>query len=177
MAHIIDPYNFTNGEAADAEQVDARFAAVLGQVNGNLDETNIKDAAVTNVKLAAAAVRQAHIADGEVTKVKLAADVLNAFPQLVSAATRKVDFGRWDYTGNGTQERFFNIFHGLGVVPQVILMQPTRIAGAGFWRWVIADVAEGSVDSSKWGCWLQTRDAGVAMDSGAAASVYWLAIG
>lgn len=46
MAHIVDPHNFAAGQVADAEQVDARFAAVLAQVNGNLDADNLAANAV-----------------------------------------------------------------------------------------------------------------------------------
>jgi hypothetical protein len=36
-----DPYDFTNGGVADAEQVDARFAPLYTALNGALDATNL----------------------------------------------------------------------------------------------------------------------------------------
>ena len=36
-----DPYNFTNGTPADAEQVDARFALLYAALNGALDASNM----------------------------------------------------------------------------------------------------------------------------------------
>lgn len=52
MASITYPNTFTNGTIADATQVNANFDAITAQVNGNLDATNIKDAAITLAKLA-----------------------------------------------------------------------------------------------------------------------------
>lgn len=41
MGIVPDPYpDFVNGSVADADQVDARFAALFGMVNGNLDAAN-----------------------------------------------------------------------------------------------------------------------------------------
>jgi hypothetical protein len=39
-----DPYNFVNGDVADAEQVDARFLELYTALNGALDETNLASA-------------------------------------------------------------------------------------------------------------------------------------
>jgi hypothetical protein len=36
-----DPYDFTNGGVADAEQVDARFAPLYAALNAGVDETNL----------------------------------------------------------------------------------------------------------------------------------------
>lgn len=43
MGQVVDPYTFANGpgNTADGTQVNARINAILGQVNGNLDDTNL----------------------------------------------------------------------------------------------------------------------------------------
>lgn len=74
MATIVDPYTATAHTPAVAAEINARIAAILAQVNGNIDHLNLKD--------------------GEVQKVKLAADALQAFVQLATPATRKYAAGR-----------------------------------------------------------------------------------
>lgn len=52
MAKIILPYTIQNGNTADGGQVQQDFDAILTQVNGNLDSTNLASGAVTLTKLA-----------------------------------------------------------------------------------------------------------------------------
>lgn len=52
-----DPYNFANGQVADAEQVDARFAALYNTLNPaavGIDDTNIKAGFIRQTQLAVA---------------------------------------------------------------------------------------------------------------------------
>lgn len=42
----VDPYNFTNGTVADAEQVDARFSPLYAALNAAVDQTNLKAGAL-----------------------------------------------------------------------------------------------------------------------------------
>jgi hypothetical protein len=52
MAHIDTyPYTFANGEVADATQINANFDAIKTQLDGNLDVTNLANAAVELAKL------------------------------------------------------------------------------------------------------------------------------
>lgn len=46
-----DPYNFTNGATADADQVDARFAPLYAALSGALDVDNILDAVLEKLAL------------------------------------------------------------------------------------------------------------------------------
>jgi|GEM_PF-5634883 len=52
MAKITLPYTIQNGNTADGGQVQQDFDAILAQVNGNLDSTNLASGAVTLAKLA-----------------------------------------------------------------------------------------------------------------------------
>lgn len=57
MGLVTDPYpDFQAGQPAVADQVDARFAAILAQLNGNLDDANVKDAGLSAAKLASRGV-------------------------------------------------------------------------------------------------------------------------
>lgn len=56
MPDIVYPNTFTNGETADASQVDANFSAISNVVNGFIDATNLASGSVTSAKIAAGAV-------------------------------------------------------------------------------------------------------------------------
>lgn len=66
MAHIDLPHDFTNGTAADAEEVDANFNAVTAQVNGNLDESNVRPGSLSHAVAAFRAVRFRGTLSGDV---------------------------------------------------------------------------------------------------------------
>lgn len=51
MAYVTLPENLVDGQVARASQVMANFQAILDQLNGNVDTTNIKNGAVTSDKL------------------------------------------------------------------------------------------------------------------------------
>lgn len=98
MALVVDPYTASPGGVIAAAEINARIAAILTQVNGNLDAANLKDAGVT--------------------KIKLAADALQAFLQLGVAATRKIRFGNVaPGTWGGLNSIDVTVPHGLGVTP------------------------------------------------------------
>jgi len=52
MAQITLPYTLANGNTADGGQVQQNFDAIVTQVNGHLDNTNLANGAVTLAKLA-----------------------------------------------------------------------------------------------------------------------------
>lgn len=100
MALVVDPYTATPGATIAAAEINARIAAIIAQVNGNLDAANYKDASVT--------------------KAKLASDALQAFLQLATPGTRKIKWGV-SATGSlgGTPQVSWTIPHGLGTTPTV----------------------------------------------------------
>jgi hypothetical protein len=63
-----------NGEAATADVWNARYAAILAAVNGNLDSNNLADNAVIASKIAAGAVTNGKLAANAVTNAKLSTD-------------------------------------------------------------------------------------------------------
>jgi hypothetical protein len=83
---IINPTLPSVNSPRGDEEVDARnaLATVLGEFNGNVDQNNLKD--------------------GAVTKAKLATDALNAFLKLVVAADIKVAFGNYVDWGLGRHQ-------------------------------------------------------------------------
>lgn len=99
---IVNPTMPTPGSPRGGEEIDLANAvqALLSDYNGNIDTTNLKD--------------------GAVTKVKLATDALNAFLKLLVPGDRKVAFGVHDNGGAAwglVPDRVFNIPHGLLVIP------------------------------------------------------------
>lgn len=90
-----DPYNFTAGEPASGDQVDARFAPLYAALNGALDSTN------------------------------LAASVRNGYLKLATVADRKVAFGSGVITFSAAQNAAAYVTHGLGATPVVAFCQPT----------------------------------------------------
>lgn len=84
-------FNFVNGTTADAEQMDAELNQILSELNGNVDNANIKDNAgiefskltgspngVTTAQINDLAVTTAKIADANVTTAKIADDAVDA---------------------------------------------------------------------------------------------------
>lgn len=55
---------FVDGEVASAAPIEADFATIFAEVNGNLGTANLASLGVTTDKLAAAAVTQAKMTDG-----------------------------------------------------------------------------------------------------------------
>jgi hypothetical protein len=87
-----DPFNFTNGTTADADQVDARFAALYATLAGGLDLTN------------------------------LAVSLKNGLLKLATIADRKIAFGQVPaFDWSGTDETVVVVTHGLGVTPVLVL--------------------------------------------------------
>lgn len=98
MALVVDPFAASPGATIASSEINARIAAIIAQVNGNLDAANYKDASVT--------------------KVKLAADSLQAFLQLGVAATRKIRFGSAAPGAWGNVAQIDTVIaHGLGADP------------------------------------------------------------
>jgi hypothetical protein len=112
MALVTDPYTFVGGATAVASQVNSRIAAILAQLNGNVDATNL--------------------AAGGVSKAKLATDALQAFLQLGTPATRRLAYGRnipgVGFGGGNRQQ--FSIAHGLGTTPLFWLVQGGPVGAA-----------------------------------------------
>jgi hypothetical protein len=105
---IINPTLPSVNSPRGDEEVDARnaLATVLGEFNGNVDQNNLKD--------------------GAVTKAKLATDALNAFLKLVVAADIKVAFGNYSTGGwGGTSVQTGAIPHGMATTPTVALVAPS----------------------------------------------------
>lgn len=99
MALANVPNNFVPGGVADADQVDANFAAITAQVNGNLDSTN------------------------------LALAIRNGYLKLATVADRKIGFGSVATAGFGGATTFAGtIAHGLGVTPVVVILTAGDIA-------------------------------------------------
>lgn len=109
MALVVDPFAASPGGVIAAAEINARIAAILAQVNGNLDAANYKDASVT--------------------KVKLATDSLQAFLQLLAPATRRIAFGSgtWTWAGGTNEVGSGLIAHGLGVVPIFAMAIPSGV--------------------------------------------------
>ena len=158
MALIVDPYDFTNGTTADAEQVDARFAAVLAQVNGNIDADNLAAAGVT--------------------KAKLATDALNTFLKLVTAADLVAKFGTFA-TGafaalTGSSTATGTVTHGLGRTPLYVLFGNTHITNNSVSPSPLApSVAVNGVPGATTFGWV----ASVEGSTNNGCTVYWLAVG
>jgi len=68
---ITIPHSFTNGNVAEASEVNANFTEFKLYVDGLSDGSNINSSAITNAKLATNAVSTLKIADGSVTYAKL----------------------------------------------------------------------------------------------------------
>jgi hypothetical protein len=105
---IINPTLPSVNSPRGDEEVDARnaLATVLGEFNGNVDQNNLKD--------------------GAVTKAKLATDALNAFLKLIVPADIKLAFGVYvtpAWGGSGLQAGSFA--HGLGTTPTTVLLSIT----------------------------------------------------
>jgi len=64
-------YDFQTGTTIVADQIDQEFDAVAGVINGNINEDNLTDVAVTEAKIATDAVTTTKIKDGNVTMPKV----------------------------------------------------------------------------------------------------------
>lgn len=155
MALVVDPYTATPGATIAAAEINARIAAILAQVNGNLDAANVKDASVT--------------------KAKLASDALQAFLQLATVGTRKVAFGSVATPAfGGTNRASGTITHGLGVAPVAVMMIAGTIATFG------GEAADSPVTVS----WFTPTTTQISYEariasgqSNNATTIYWIAIG
>lgn len=111
MPTATDPFpDFIPGTPAEADKVDARFAALFSVIN-NIDTANL--------------------ATGGVAVTDLAAAVLQQFFQLMVPGTHKVAFGRFvESVGWGGTNIVANrtIPHGLGVTPAVVIMTAEPLA-------------------------------------------------
>ena len=68
-------HSFTNGNIAEASEVNANFTDVKLYVDGLSTGTNIDSSAITSAKIDTSAVTTTKIADGSVTYAKLNSDV------------------------------------------------------------------------------------------------------
>lgn len=154
---LISPTRESASQPRGGEELDVTnvLTAILNVLNGNVDAANITDGSITNAELAAAAK--------------------NLFPQLVSAADRKINFGSGAFpsfanTKHATQTQA----HGLGRTPVAAFVLPQYI-----------DVSSGSAAQSAIAVSYTSFDAtnlvirGSIVDgvSNNAAGYLWLAIG
>jgi hypothetical protein len=68
-------HSFTNGNIAEASEVNANFTDVKLYVDGLSTGVNIDSSAITSAKIDTSAVTTTKIADGSVTYAKLNSDV------------------------------------------------------------------------------------------------------
>lgn len=153
MALIVDPYTANAGAVIAAAEINARIAAILAQVNGNLDAANIKDATVS--------------------KSKLASDALQAFLQLNSPATKKVSFGSASSPSWGNSDHVdvtlapgFNPTHVFVICGTIDTFSPS----------VTGDVVVPSIISLGTTTTVRLR-ANAAGSSNNSCSFYWIAFG
>ena len=155
---LISPTRETASQPRGGEELDVSnvLTALLNLVNGNLDSANL--------------------AAGGVAAADLAAGAKNLFPQLASAADRKINFGSASSSGfAGGKHRSETIAHGLGRVPVYIGITAGAIAtfsGTATPSAVTASF-DGTVDGSTFGVRLSIVDG----FSNNAVGFYWVAIG
>lgn len=91
MATATVTYTFTNGQSADALQVNANFSDILTFINNSLVQTDgstvLANNAVTTAKINDGAVTSAKIADGNVTVAKIAAEAWTAWTPTVKQSS------------------------------------------------------------------------------------------
>ena len=83
---IVIPHSFTDGNIAEASEVNANFNEFKLYVDGLSTGTNIDSSAITTAKIDTSAITTTKIADGTVTYAKLNSDVptsLGADDQIV----------------------------------------------------------------------------------------------
>jgi hypothetical protein len=146
MTQISYPYNFTNGQVADAEQVDANFTAVKAVVDGNIDLSNLTTATE------------------------------NTWLKLGVAGNRRVSWGTGSTPSfGGGKNQAGSVSHGLGATPVVVLLTGNAIAvfnsTVGNATSAIA-MSYTSTSSSSFN-WTATIVDGVSNNSG---SFFWLVI-
>jgi hypothetical protein len=146
VASINIPYNFTTGQVADAEQVDANFAAIALTVNGNLGLDNLTTSAE------------------------------NTWLKLATVADRKIAWGSASTPSfGGGKNQAGSVSHGLGATPVVVLLTGNAISvfnsTVGNATSVVS-LAYTSVGSSTFS-WTATIVDGVSNNAG---SFYWLAV-
>lgn len=153
MAIVTDPYTFAGGTTAVASQVNARIAAILAQLNGNVDATNL--------------------ASGGVSKSRLATDALNAFLKLNTVADKKVAWGLASMAWTTTFGQV-TVTHGLGATPSLVLALQSEDSSSVFFGQHLIGVS--GVTSTQFLLKAELRDASSPVGAGAVTPVYWLAI-
>lgn len=68
---LINVPDIEDGTGADGNDVNSRFATVLGLVNGNIDSTNIKTNGITGASIAAGSITNDKIVDTAINASKL----------------------------------------------------------------------------------------------------------
>jgi hypothetical protein len=109
-------YDFVAGHADRRRSGRSELNQILGVLNGNIDQANLKN--------------------GEVTYAKLAAATQNAFLKLLVSADKKVSFGTWTASGFGSTGDYktsSNIAHGLPNTPDRVLItqRDSSVDGSG----------------------------------------------
>jgi hypothetical protein len=117
VAQVTLPHTFQDGvgETASGEEVMDQLNAILAQLNGNVDATNLKD--------------------GGVSSSKLATTALNAFLKLLVPGDHKLAYGTTSVPVSGGTSGDFRstskvIAHGLGGAPTFVLAVP-NVASSG----------------------------------------------
>lgn len=109
----VDPYNFSAGTTADADQVDARFAPLYSVLNNGLDESNILR--VTPTEIAVPSARRSTVNQGNYAAAVSAViplevlDWATSFDGSVANTLKVVTPGVYSVVGQG-----FNNGNGIG---------------------------------------------------------------
>lgn len=107
---IVTLTTILNGTLADASIVMANFNAIIAQVNGNLDATNLANSAVTNAKLDSS---------------------LQGPLVLTAGVAKKINKGTASVSFSASASGSVTFAHGLGSVPgQVILTAYASLTAA-----------------------------------------------
>lgn len=86
MTSISKNYDFTQGTAANASEVNANFDTIYNDYNGSISSTNLAASAITTAKIADANVTTAKIADANVTYAKLLSTIFSGQVQTYTNA-------------------------------------------------------------------------------------------
>jgi hypothetical protein len=159
---VIAPTLPTIGQFNTTEDPDivAAFTAILGLVNGGLDDSNV---------IADAGLDGAKLKDASLAKAKLTTDVLNAFLKLVVPGDHKVSFGTGTATFTATNLLTATLNHGFTPATPTIIIP--GILGAS----VNVACTGTNADATNLAIRVQGVN-GVVLHSGDTAQVCWLAI-
>lgn len=95
---VTKPFTFSNGQVADAAQVNSDFDTIYNEFNGNITGANFADNAITSSKIAAGSITSSHIVDGTITSADIANSTISSDDLADSSVTvPKIDL-RWSGT-------------------------------------------------------------------------------